>query len=153
MSTIEFATNDINQARRYLNCEQMAYLTDETKQAILDGVERGICRVRDPHMYGGSSGVVPDTKDPEVWNPFIEHVQKLHDRDFENRPKPFAFKPGNLPDGYEVEWGQRHKDGGGILWWGTGEVSERMARESGRAVIRYVSPVTPVQEGDDEDAI
>lgn len=153
MTTIEFATNDINQARQYLNCEQMTYLTDETKQVILDGVKQGICRVRDPHMYGGSSGVVPDTKDPDVWNPFIEHVQKLHDRDFENRPKPFAFKPGNLPDGYEVEWGQQHEDGDGVLWWGTSEVSERIARKSGRAVIRYVSPVTPVQEGDDEDAI
>lgn len=149
MSAIEFATNDANQARQYLNCEQMTYLTDETKQAILDGVERGICRVRDPHMYGGSSGVVPETKDPDVWNPFIEQVQKLHDRDFENRPKPFTFNPGNLPDGYEVEWGHWMEDGD-ILWWGTNDVSVRMARDHERPVIRYVGPAIPVQEGDDE---
>lgn len=152
MRAIEFATNDINQARRYLNCEQMTYLTDETKQAILDGVKQGICRVRDPQMYGGSSGVVPETKDPTVWNPFIEQVQKLHDRDFENRPKPSTFKPGNLPDGYEVEWGQKY-EGGSITWWGTDAISEDMARKSDSPVIRYVSPVIPVQEGDDEDAI
>lgn len=152
MTTIEFATNDVNQARRYLNCEQMTYLTDETKQAILDGVKQGICRVRDPQMYGGSSGVVPETKDPDVWNPFIERVQKLHDRDFANRPKPFAFKPGNLPDGYEVEWGQQYENGN-ILWWGTDDVSARIARDHERPVIRYISPVIPVQEGDDEDAI
>lgn len=152
MSTIEFATNDINQARRYLNCEQMTYLTDETKQAILDGVKQGICRVRDPQMYGGSSGVVPETKDPDVWNPFIEQVQKLHDRDFENRPKPFTFKPGLLPDGYEVEWGHWTEDGH-IFWWGTNDVSVRIARDHERPVIRYVSPVIHIKEGDDEDAI
>ena len=150
MSTIEFATNDINQARQYLNCEQMTYLTDETKQAILDGVKQGICRVRDPQMYGGSSGVVPETKDPTVWNPFIERVQKLRDRDFANRPKPFAFKLGNLPDGYEVEWGQQHEDDDDVLWWGTEDIHEDLARKSGRAVIRYVSPAIPAQEGDDE---
>lgn len=150
MTNLEFATNDANQARRYLNCEQMTYLTDETKQAILDGVKQGICRVRDPQMYGGSSGVVPETKDPDVWNPFIEQVQKLHDRDFENRPKPFAFKPGNLPNGYEVEWGQQHEDGDGVLWWGTSEVSARIARDHERPVIRYVSPVIHIKEGDDE---
>lgn len=147
MTTIEFATNDINQARRYLNCEQMAYLTGETKQAILDGVKQGICRVRDPQMYGGSSGVVPETKDPDVWNPFIEQVQKLHDRDFENRPKPFTFNPGLLPDGYEVEWGHWTEDGD-IFWWGTNDVSVRIARDHERPVIRYVGPVIPVQEGD-----
>lgn len=152
MSTIEFATNDINQARRYLNCEQMTYLTDETKQAILDGVKQGICRVRDPQMYGGSSGVVPETKDPDVWNPFIEQVQKLHDRDFENRPKPFTFNPGDKPDGYEIEWGHWMEDGH-ILWWGTDDVSARMARDHERPVIRYVSPVIHIKEGDDEDAI
>ncbi|WP_049182239.1 hypothetical protein [Corynebacterium sp. 805_CJEI] len=149
MSAIEFATNDANQARRHLNCEQMTYLTDETKQAILNGVKQGICRVRDPQMYGGSSGVVPETKDPTVWNPFIEHVQKLHDRDFENRPKPFTFKPGNLPDGYEVEWGHWMEDGH-IFWWGTDDVSVRIARDHERPVIRYVGPAIPVQEGDDE---
>lgn len=147
MSAIEFATNDANQARRYLNCEQMAYLTDETKQAILDGVKQGICRVRDPQMYGGSSGVVPETKDPTVWNPFIERVQKLHDRDFENRPKPFTFKPGDKPDGYEVEWGQRKEDGS-VLWWGTEDIDVDLARRSERPAIRYVSPVITVQEGD-----
>lgn len=149
MTTIEFATNDINQARRYLNCEQMTYLTDETKQTILDGVKQGICRVRDPQMYGGSSGVVPETKDPDVWNPFIERVQKLHNRDFENRPKPVTLNPGDKPDGYEVEWGQKYEDGS-ILWWGTEAISEDMARQSDSPVIRYVGPVIPVQEGDDE---
>lgn len=150
MSTIEFATNDINQARQYLNCEQMTYLTHETRQAILDGVERGICRVRDPHMYGGSSGVVPDTKDRTIWDPFIERVQKLHDRDFANRPKTFTFAPGNLPDGYKVEWGQQHKEGAGVLWWGTEDIHKDLARRNGRAVFRYISPTFPVQEGDDE---
>lgn len=86
--SIEFATNDINQARQYLNCEEMSYLTEKTKQVILDGVEQGICRVRDPFMYGGSSGIVPETKDPEVWNSFIDQVKTLHDRDFDNRPHP-----------------------------------------------------------------
>lgn len=149
MRAIEFATNDVIQARRYLNYEQMTYLTDETKQTILDGVKQGICRVRDPHMYGGSSGVVPETKDPDVWNPFIERVQKLHNRDFENRPKPFTFNPGDQPDGYEVEWGQKYEDGS-ILWWGTDAISEDMARQSDSPVIRYVGPVIPVQEDDDE---
>lgn len=152
MTNLEFATNDANQARRYLNCEQMTYLTDETKQAILDGVKQGICRVRDPQMYGGSSGVVPETKDPDVWNPFIEQVQKLHDRDFENRPKPFTFKPGLLPDGYEVEWGQRKEDGS-VLWWGTEDIHVDLARRSERPAIRYVSPVITAEEDDDEDAI
>ena len=149
MTNLEFATNDANQARRYLNCEQMTYLTDETKQAILDGVKQGICRVRDPQMYGGSSGVVPETKDPDVWNPFIEHVQKLHDRDFENRPKPVTLNPGDKPDGYEIEWGHWTEDGD-IFWWGTNDVSARIARDHERPVIRYVSPVIHIKEGDDE---
>ena len=55
----------------------------------------------------------------------------------------------NPPDGYTVEWGTRYEDGS-ILWWGTEAISEDMARQSDSPVIRYVGPVIPVQEGDDE---
>ena len=147
--SIEFATDNINQARQYLNCEEMAYLTEETKQVILDGVEQGICRVRDPFMYGGSSGIVPETKDPEVWDPFIDQVKTLHDRDFANRPQPLAFAPGDLPDGYEIEWGDA-SEGDGILWWGTDEISESLARRNGHPVIRYIGPIVTLKESDHE---
>ena len=139
---IEFATNDPATARRYLATEQMDYLTVETKEFILDGVKKGICRVRDPFMYGGASGVVPETRDRDVWGPFIARVQELHDRDFASRPQPVTLLPNGMPTGYRIEWGEQLESH--ISWWGESSTWERKARESGVGFMRFVGPAIPL---------
>ena len=139
---IEFATKDPVTARRYLGTEQMGYLTAETKGFILDGVKRGICRVRDPFMYGGASGVVPETRDRDVWDPFIARVQELHDRDFASRPQPVTFLPNDMPIGYGGEWGEQLESH--IAWWGESSTWEHQARESGVGFMRFVGPAIPL---------
>lgn len=57
----------------------------------------------------------------------------------------------NPPDGYTAVWGQQKDDR--TIWLGAGYIPEHMARKSGRAVVRYISPVIPVQDGGDEAAI
>lgn len=141
---IEFATNDPDTARRYLATEQMDYLTVETKEFILDGVKKGICRVRDPFMYGGASGVVPETRDRDVWGPFIARVQELHDRDFASRPQPVPLLPNCMPDGYRIEWGEQLESH--IAWWGESSMWERKARESGVGFMRFVGPAIPLTD-------
>lgn len=139
---IEFATNDPANARRYLDTEQMNYLTAETKEFILDGVEKGICRARDPLMYGGASGVVPEAKDRALWEPFIARVQELHDRDFASRPQPVRLLPNGMPAGYRIEWGEQLESH--IAWWGEEPMWERKARESGDGFMRFVGPPIPL---------
>lgn len=144
---IEFATKDHVTARRYLDTEQMDYLTAETKEFILDGVKKGICRVRDPLMYGGSSGVVPETRDRDVWDPFIAHVQELHDRDFASRPQPVRLLPSGAPVGYSIEWGEEMTTKSGstfISWWEDTRFGEERAREAARGFMRFVGPATPL---------
>ena len=147
MTTIEFATNDPETARRYLDTGQMGYLTAETKEAILGGVEKGICRVRDPFMYGGASGVVPETSDRDVWDPFIARIQELHDRDFASRPQPVTFLPNDIPVGFQIEWGQQLESH--IAWWGEESLWERKVRESGDGFMRFVGPAIPLPVKED----
>lgn len=118
MTYIEFATNDRRRAERYLRHEQMNYLSAETREYILAGVEAGVCRVRDPLMYGGSSGIVPETTDREAWDTWSSRLKELHDDDRRTRPRTFVLSPGDLPDGYEVEWGTEI-GGDHIFWRGT----------------------------------
>lgn len=146
---IEFATKDPVTARRYLDTEQMDYLTAETKEFILDGVKKGICRVRDPLMYGGASGVVPETHDRDVWDPFTARVQELHNRDYASRPQPITLLPNGMPIGYRIEWGEQLKSH--IAWWGEAPTWERMVRASGEGFMRFVGPAIPLTaEGDDQ---
>lgn len=139
---IEFATKDPETARRYLDTEQMCYLTDRTREVILEGVKKGICRVRDPLMYGGASGVVPETKDRALWDPFIARVKELHGQDFASRPQPVKFLPNGMPIGYRIEWGEQLESH--IAWRGESSTWERMARESGEGFMRFVGPAIPL---------
>lgn len=54
-----------------------------------------------------------------------------------------CFNPDELPDGSTVFWGQEEEDGH-ITWLGTDHLAEHVARESGRGVSRYLSPLAPV---------
>lgn len=102
MSIIEFATNKPTSARRFLDGVKMDYLTEDTKNFIIDGVERGLCRVRDPFMYGGSSGVVPTGYSDEI-SEFMAEVRERTTWDYKNRPQEVVLSPKDLPDGYRIK--------------------------------------------------
>lgn len=152
MTSIEFATSDVRNAARFLNGDNFHYLTDETKQHILDGVRRGLCRVRDPLMYGGQSGVVPENVSRSFLDPFMDELKRLHDRDMETRRKPLLFAMDGLPDGFSVEWGQRlhHEDGRSHIYWqGTSEWHRERVMEADPGD-RYYRVVGPEMEASDE---
>lgn len=151
MTYIEFATSRERDAARFLSGIQFRYMTDETKQFILDGVKRGIVRVRDPHMYGGQSGVVPTGPRSET-DPFMDELKNLHDRDVATRPDPILFPIDGLPDGFDIQWGSRiHHDEGTshIAWWGASEVWRDYAHEAdpGDGYYRIVGPAHVVESG------
>lgn len=152
MTFIEFATSSERDAHRFLSGDNFNYLTDETKQFILDGVKRGLCRVRDPLMYGGQSGVVPESVNRADLDPFMDELKRLHDRDVETRRKPVLLPLDGLPAGYEIEWGERLCREGGkshIAWWGTSEFSRERAHKAapGDGYFRVIGPAIEVSEG------
>lgn len=71
---IEFATNDVNTARKYL--EYAGDVGPEVTAVLLDGVKNGVCRVRDPYMYNGQTAAIPETKDEQAWDEFMAAVMK-----------------------------------------------------------------------------
>ena len=79
MSIIEFATNDVYTARKYL--EKAGDVGPEVTNVLLDGVKNGICRVRDPYMYNGQTAALPETKNEDEWNDFLTRVNDAAKRD------------------------------------------------------------------------
>lgn len=77
--TIEFATNDVNTAHRYL--EDAGDVGPEVASVLLDGVKNGICRVRDPYMYGGQTAALPETKNEDEWHDFLTRINEAAKRD------------------------------------------------------------------------
>lgn len=57
--------------------------------------------------------------------------------------------PINPPDEYTVEWGTRYEDGR-TIWWGTGDLAERLSLDSECPILRCIGPTLYLQEGDDE---
>lgn len=159
MTVLEFATNQRATAAEYLDHEQMDYLTVETKDYILDGVSEGICRVRDPLMYGGSSGIVPESGDRSVWEPWVARLKELHDRDYKLRPQAFTLTPGDLPDGYEVEWGYEIGDDRKHIFWrgtthstfGARHCAEDCIADGNRLFRRIIGPSIEVDPRTMED--
>lgn len=132
---IEFASKNPGDVDKFLTGDNFKYLSDETRDHIRSGVRDGLCRVRDPFMYGGSSGIVPEEGvDVAHWKAFRDELQRYHDQDIANRPQPVTLTRGDLPDGFHLEWGERLilEDAGKahIAWWGTGEWDEENAREA-----------------------
>lgn len=79
MSIIEFATNDVYTARRYL--ERAGDVGPEVTSVLLDGVKNGICRVRDPNMYNGQTAALPETKNEDEWHDFLTRISEAAKRD------------------------------------------------------------------------
>lgn len=52
--------------------------------------------------------------------------------------------PGHFDEPTMI-WGRREKDGR-IIWIGADALAERLARESGRGVARYIGPIATVGE-------
>lgn len=52
--------------------------------------------------------------------------------------------PGHFDEPTMI-WGRREKDGR-IIWIGADTLAERLARESGRGVARYIGPIATVGE-------
>ncbi|MGV0434202.1 hypothetical protein ACUY3H_04465 [Corynebacterium ureicelerivorans] len=77
--TIEFATNNANTARKYL--EEAGDVGPEVTAVLLDGVKNGICRVRDPYMYGGQTAALPETKNADEWSDFLARINEAAKRD------------------------------------------------------------------------
>lgn len=72
MAFIEFATNDEKEARKFL--DQVTDVGDEVKEVLIQGVADGICRVRNPWMYGGQTAAIPETKDSGLWDEFMANL-------------------------------------------------------------------------------
>ena len=77
--SIEFATNDAKTARKYL--EEAGDVGPEVTAVLLDGVQNGICRVRDPYMYGGQTAALPETKNEDEWSDFLARINEAAKRD------------------------------------------------------------------------
>lgn len=69
MAFVEFATNDEREARKFL--DQVTDVGDEVKEVLVQGVADGICRVRNPRMYGGHTAAIPETNDSNLWDGFM----------------------------------------------------------------------------------
>lgn len=72
MAFIEFATNDEKEARKFL--DQVTDVGDEVKEVLIQGVADGICRVRNPWMYGGKTAAIPETDDSGLWDEFMTNL-------------------------------------------------------------------------------
>lgn len=83
---IEFATNDPATAQRYLDNGDTDYMSDELKDAIIDAVKAGACRIRDPYMYNGSPDMVKTSDTTtEAWDHHMSIIKPLFNRDWANR--------------------------------------------------------------------
>jgi hypothetical protein len=84
---VEFSTNDVSTARRYLKNGDTDYLSDDTIEAILDCVRYGHgFRVRDPYMYGNSPDLTYETTPEGEALRLLNRVKELQDRDWKARP-------------------------------------------------------------------
>lgn len=79
---MEFATNSISRAQQFLDHGNTAYMSDELKDAIIDGVRENAWYVRDPYLHEGEPDVTfrPDN-DRRAWEEHRFIIDRLFDRD------------------------------------------------------------------------